>query len=444
MKILEVKNIDRLVEKVLPKTPQKNKRIVELILADVQKNGDRAVKKYEKKFGKASISSLKVTKSEIAQAYEQVSENQFDAIDKMAIFVEAREQMLKEIKVPQRLDWTKFAKTPTEAREMALASSGFEKMVHRKFVPIPSVGCYVPGGLARYPSSAVMSIVPAKVAGVKRVVVVSPPNQDGKIDPLTLVACDMCGATEIYKTGGAQAIGALAYGTKSIKKVNKIVGPGGSFVSIAKALVCDTVAIDMIAGPTELGIIADTSVDPNLIVNDLFSQAEHSKDTFCFVITTSKKLAERINKIINEKISQVSRSDIIKKSLSKNGFIAICKKESDVIALTNELAPEHLQIMARTSKKLANKIDNAGLILLGKRTPSAYTDYLLGTNHILPTSGFGKVRGGLSVLDFMKLKTEARIPHDDSIRDVLLFMKELTDAEQLPNHYEAIRSRRFK
>ena len=426
MKILEVKNIDRLVEKVLPKTPQKNKRIVELILSDVQKNGDRAVKKYEKKFGKASISSLKVTKNEIKQAYEEVSDIQIDAITKMTLLLQAREDILKDIKIPQR-----------KYKELA----SFEKMVYRKFVPIPSVGCYVPGGLARYPSSAIMSIVPAKVAGVKRVVVVSPPNQDGQLDPLTLVACDMCGVDEIYKIGGAQAIGALAYGTKSIKKVNKIVGPGGSFVSIAKALVCDTVSIDMIAGPTELGIIADTSVDPNLIVNDLFSQAAHSKDTFSFVITTSKKLAERINKIINEKISQVSRSDIIKKSLSKNGFIAICKKESDVIALTNELAPEHLQIMTRTSKKLANKIDSAGLILLGKRTPSAYTDYLLGTNHILPTSGFGKVRGGLSVLDFMKLKTEARIPDNDSIRNVLLLLKELTDAEQLPNHYEAVRSR---
>ena len=426
MKILEVKNIDRLVEKVLPKTPQKNKRIVESILADVQKNGDRAVKKYEKKFDKASINSLRVTEREIGQAYEEVSDNQIEAIHKMAIFVTAREEILKDIKIPQK-------------KYEDLAS--FEKMVYRKFVPIPSVGCYVPGGLARYPSSAVMSIVPAKVAGVKRVVVVSPPNQNGKIDPLTLVACYMCGANEIYKIGGAQAIGALAYGTKSIKKVNKIVGPGGSFVSIAKALVCDTVSIDMIAGPTELGIIADTSVDPNLIVNDLFSQAEHSKDTFCFVITTSRKLAEKINKIMNEKISQVSRSSIIKKSLSKNGFIAVCKKESDMITLANELAPEHLQIMTRTSKKLAAKIDNAGLILLGKRTPSAFTDYLLGTNHILPTSGFAKVRGGLSVLDFMKLKTEACIPTDDSVRNISLIMKELTDAEQLPNHYEAVRSR---
>ena len=441
MKILEVKNIDRLVEKVLPKTPQKNKRIVESILADVQKNGDRAVKKYEKKFDKVSISSLQVTEDEINQAYEKVSENQIEAIGKMAMFVEAREGMLKDIKIPQRMNHAKYAKTPLEERKLAKASSGFERLVYRKFVPIPSVGCYVPGGLARYPSSAVMSIVPANVAGVKRIVVVSPPNQNGEIDPLTLVACDLCGATEIYKMGGAQAIGALAYGTKSIKKVNKIVGPGGSFVSIAKALVCDTVAIDMIAGPTELGIIADTSADTNLIVNDLFSQAEHSKDTFCFVITTSRKLAEKINKIINDKISQVSRSDIIKKSLSKNGFIAVCKKESDIITLANELAPEHLQIITRASKKMADKIDNAGLVLLGKRTPSAYTDYLLGTNHILPTSGFAKVRGGLSVLDFMKLKTEACIPTDDSVRNISLIMKELTDAEQLPNHYEAVRSR---
>ena len=213
MKILEVKNIDSLVEKVLPKTPQKNKRIVESILADVQKNGYRAVKKFDKKFDKVSISSLQVTEDEINQAYEKVSENQIAAIDKMAMFVEAREGMLKDIKIPQRMNHAKYAKTQLEERKLAKASSGFERLVYRKFVPIPSVGCYVPGGLARYPSSAVMSIIPANVAGVKRIVVVSPPNQNGEIDPLTLVTCDLCGATESYKMGGAQAIGALAYGT---------------------------------------------------------------------------------------------------------------------------------------------------------------------------------------------------------------------------------------
>jgi len=414
MKILEVKNIDRLVEKVLPKIPQKNKRIVESILADVQKNGDRAVKKYEKKFGKRSISSFKVTKSEIKQAYAKVSRKNVLAIRKAKDLIEYQDKNLKLIK-PR--------------------SSGLMK---RKFIPIASVGCYVPSGLARYPSSAIMSIIPARVAGVKRIVVTSPPNKDGKIDPLTLVACDICGATEIYKTGGAQAIAALAYGTKSIKKVDKIVGPGGSFVSIAKSLVSDTVSIDMVAGPTELGIIADTTTDPNLIVYDLFSQAEHSEDTFCFVITTSKKFAEKINKIINEKISQVSRSDIIKKSLKMNGFIAVCKNQTDIIILADELAPEHLQIMTSSPEKIATEINNAGLILVGESTPSALSDYMLGTNHILPTNGFGKVRGGLSVLDFMKLKTQIRA---STFKLAKKYLKELTDAEQLPNHYEAVRSR---
>ena len=414
MKILEVKNIDRLVEKVLPKIPQKNKRIVESILADVQKNGDRAVKKYEKKFGKRSISSFKVTKSEIKQAYAKVSRKNVLAVRKAKDLIEYQDKNLKLIK-PR--------------------SSGLMK---RKFIPIASVGCYVPSGLARYPSSAIMSIIPARVAGVERIVVTSPPNKDGKIDPLTLVACDICGATEIYKTGGAQAIAALAYGTKSIKKVDKIVGPGGSFVSIAKSLVSDTVSIDMVAGPTELGIIADTTTDPNLIVYDLFSQAEHSEDTFCFVITTSKKFAEKINKIINEKISQVSRSDIIKKSLKMNGFIAVCKNQTDIIILADELAPEHLQIMTSSPEKIATEINNAGLILVGESTPSALSDYMLGTNHILPTNGFGKVRGGLSVLDFMKLKTQIRA---STLKLAKKYLKELTDAEQLPNHYEAVRSR---
>jgi len=396
-----------------------NSSIVINIIRDIKKNGDKALIKYEKKFGKSSIifSRPKEIQKQIKNLDKKVKKSIDLAYNR--IFKFHSKQKVKNIFYKDKL----------------------QNKLSYKYIPIDSVGIYVPGGTASYPSSVLMNAIPAIIAGVKRVVVVSPPNQNGKIDPLTLVACYMCGANEIYKIGGAQAIGALAYGTKSIKKVNKIVGPGGSFVSIAKALVCDTVSIDMIAGPTELGIIADTSVDPNLIVNDLFSQAEHSKDTFCFVITTSRKLAEKINKIMNEKISQVSRSSIIKKSLSKNGFIAVCKKESDMITLANELAPEHLQIMTRTSKKLAAKIDNAGLILLGKRTPSAFTDYLLGTNHILPTSGFAKVRGGLSVLDFMKLKTEVRIPSDDSVRNVSSIMKELTDAEQLPNHYEAIRSR---
>jgi histidinol dehydrogenase len=315
------------------------------------------------------------------------------------------------------------------------SSSGY-----RDFVPIPSVGCYIPGGQARYPSSVVMSVIPAKIVGVKRIVVISPPGRDGKIDPLTIVAAKMCGATEIYKVGGAQAIGALAYGTKSIPKVDKIVGPGGKFVSIAKSLVSDQTAIDMVAGPTELGIIADASSDPELVALDLISQAEHSKDTMCFVITQSKTMAKQIQKSIEKLIPGTERSSIIKESISKNGFIAVCKNENEMIELANEIAPEHMELMVKNAKTLSKKITGAGLLLIGKNSPSAASDYLLGTNHILPTNGFGRTRGGLGVLDFVKLQTVIESKKSE-LRKISKSLKVLTDAEDLPNHYKAVKRR---
>jgi len=258
----------------------------------------------------------------------------------------------------------------------------------------------------------------------------------------------MCGATEIYKVGGAQAIGALAYGTKSIPKVDKIVGPGGKFVSIAKSLVSDQTAIDMVAGPTELGIIADASSDPELVALDLISQAEHSKDTMCFVITQSKTMAKQIQKSIEKLISTTERRSIIKESISKNGFIAVCKNQNEMIELANKIAPEHLELMVKNSdipdapiqRSLSEKITGAGLLLTGKNTPSAASDYLLGTNHILPTNGFGRTRGGLSVLDFLKLQT-AVMSDKDVLNAILDPLKALTDAEDLPNHYKAVKRR---
>ena len=310
----------------------------------------------------------------------------------------------------------------------------------KSFLPIVSVGCYVPGGLASYPTTLVMSVVPAKVAGVKRVAVVSPPNKQGMIDPLTLVAGDICGVDEFYKTGGAQAIAALSYGTKSIPKVDKIVGPGGTFVTTAKTLVSDTTSIDMIAGPTELSVIADNSTNPNFVTYDLFSQAEHSEDTFCYVITTSAQFARKLNNSIKEKLQNTKRKKIIQKSLSKNGFIALCKKESDVIKLANKLAPEHIEIITKNSQRLASKIKTAGLVLVGKNTPSSASDYLLGSNHILPTSGFGTVRGSLSVLDFLKLRTEIE-SSKVGLQKISKYMKTLSEAEGLFNHFESVRSR---
>ena len=313
-------------------------------------------------------------------------------------------------------------------------------VIEKSLVPIPSVGCYIPGGQARYPSSVAMSVVLAKLVDVKRIVVISPPGPDGKIDPLTIVAAKRCGATEIYKVGGAQAIGALAYGTKSIPKVDKIVGPGGKFVSIAKLIVSEQTSIDMIAGPTELGIIADASSDPELIALDLISQAEHSKDTMCFVITQSKTVAKQIQKSLEKLIPGTERSSIIKESISKNGFIAICKNQDEVIELANKIAPEHMELMVKKAKTLSKKITGAGLLLIGKNTPSAASDYILGTNHILPTNGFGRTRGGLSVLDFLKLQTvvESNKERLSELRDSL---KALTDAEGLPNHYKAVKRR---
>ena len=311
---------------------------------------------------------------------------------------------------------------------------------YRKLVPIPSVGCYIPGGQAKYPSSAIMSVVPAAIAGVKRIVVISPPGRDGKLDPSTIVAAKRCGATEIYKVGGAQAIGALAYGTKSIPKVDKIIGPGGKFVSIAKSLVSDQTAVDMVAGPTELGIIADTSSDPELVALDLISQAEHSKDTMCFVITQSKTMAKQIQRSLEKLIPGTERSSIIKESISKNGFIAVCRNQNEMIEFANGIAPEHLELMVKNARSLSKKITGAGLVLIGKNTPSAASDYLLGTNHILPTNGFGRTRGGLSVLDFLKIQTVVE-SKKSTLKEISDSLKTLTDAEDLPNHYKAVKRR---
>jgi len=409
IKILQVRNVDNFVESRRQKTSEKDRKTVQSILNDVRKNGDSAVKKYELKFNGRKTSQLRVSVKEIKEARSKISREEVTALQTMS------------------------ARLSNSSPKIQIRGS-------RKFVAIPSVGCYIPGGQARYPSSVVMSVTPAKEAGVKRIVVVSPPGRDGKIDPLTIVAAKKCGVTEIYKIGGAQAIGALAYGTKSIPKVDKIVGPGGKFVSIAKSLVSDQTAIDMVAGPTELGIIADASSDPELIALDLISQAEHSRDTMCFVITQSKTMAKQIQKSIEKLIPGTERSSIIKESISKNGFIAVCKNENEMIGLANEIAPEHMELMVKNAKTLSKKITGAGLLLIGKNTPSSASDYLLGTNHILPTNGFGRTRGGLSVLDFLKLQTVIE-SKKSGLRKISKSLKVLTDAEGLPNHYKAVKRR---
>ncbi len=421
MKIIPVTNVESFASKYTPKQPQKNKKIVESILKNVQKNGDSAIKKYEKKFSGAKITSLRVTKKEIKNAYKKISKEETAAIKLAKNRLEKTERTLKSI-----------------LKNKNITIDGIK--ISKQFLPLQNIGCYIPGGMAKYPSSAIMAIIPAKVAGVKRIVVVSPPNSDGRIDPLTLVAADFCGANEIFNVGGIQAIAALSFGTRAIPKVDKIVGPGGSFVTTAKSLISDKTAIDMLAGPTELGIVADKSANPKFIALDLISQAEHSTDSFCFLITNSEKLAKDVNQFLEEFIKKIKRSDIVKKSLKKNGFIAICKNKSDMIYLANEMAPEHLEIMTANPKDFASKITSSGLILLGNQTPSSASDYILGSNHILPTSKFGKTRGSLSVLDFIKIETQV-CANRASLSKISKYLDVFTKAEGLPNHFEAIRGR---
>jgi len=435
IKILQVRNFDSFVESRRQKTSEKDRKTVQSILNDVKRNGDSAVRKYERKFNGRRTSQLRVSDKEIKEAQSKISRKEYKAIGELDYWLDFDENPLK-MGVNEAIK--KIRWNPKIDKEL-LEEDGFP-IIERSLVPIPSVGCYIPGGQARYPSSVVMSVTPAKIAGVKRIVVVSPPGRDGKIDPLTIAAAKRCGATEIYKVGGAQAIGALAYGTKSIPKVDKIVGPGGKFVSIAKSLVSDQTAIDMVAGPTELGIIANASSNPELVALDLISQAEHSKDTMCFVITQSKTMAKQIQKSIEKLIPSTERSSIIKESISKNGFIAICKNENEVIELANKIAPEHLELMVKNARSLSKKITGAGLVLIAKNTPSAASDYLLGTNHILPTNGFGRTRGGLSVLDFLKLQTVVE-SKKSWLAEMQEDLKVLTDAEGLPNHYKAVKRR---
>jgi len=421
MKIITIRNIDSTLESLRPKPNKKLKQQVLSIISNVQSRGDEALRGYERKFSKVNLRSFKVSKAEIKTAYSQVLQEEIKAIKIAKSRLEKSENAVKK-----------------QLGSISLINEGVK--ISKVFSPIDSVGCYIPGGKARYPSTVIMSVTPAKIAGVKKIIATSPVNQTGVVDPLTLVAADICGVNEFYKISGAQAIAALAYGTKSIPKVDKIVGPGGTFVTTAKSLLSDVVSIDMIAGPTEVAIIGDSSTDPDLVALDLISQAEHSIDTVCCLITTSRKLKEQVITSLQKKMRRLKRSDIVKQSLQKNGFIAMCKDEEQIIQFTNKLAPEHLEIMTKNPNNLSKKITSAGLTLIGKNTPSSASDYLLGSNHILPTNGFGRTRGSLGVLDYLKIETRIETSKA-ALQRISKYLKALTDAEGLPNHYEAVKGR---
>jgi histidinol dehydrogenase len=391
------------------------------IMRDVAEHGDHAVLNYTSKFDGARLDSLRISEQEMKQAYAQVTKDQIMAIKLM------KQRLVKsELAILKRL------------KGIVVSSDGVR--IDRMVKPVASVGCYIPGGSARYPSTVVMCAVPAKVASVKRIVALSPPRRDGTIDPLTLVAANICGVDEFYKVGGSQGIAALAYGTQSIRPVSKIVGPGGMFVTAAKLVASTTVSTDMVAGPTELLIYADATADSQLIAVDLISQAEHSTDTICGLVTTSDKLASEVQMQVESIIKNITRLDIAKKSLENNGFVVVCRNESSCIEFVNEFAPEHLEIMCKYADAVAKKIDSAGLVLIGQYAPSSASDYSLGSNHVLPTLGFGKSSASLSVLDFVKIVNKVKV-NKSGLAKVDRSIREITSAEGLLNHYEAVKAR---
>jgi len=394
---------------------------VKAIIDEVRRRGDASLTEFSKKFDKVNLTAenFRVTKEEISNAYSLVSNEQISALEFMKEKIEnVEKRFLKQIKATFKND-AKIRSLP---------------------IPIQSIGCYVPGGEAAYPSTLVMIVAPAKVAGVPRVAVCSPPTSQGMINPLTLVAADICKADEIYKIGGAHAIAALAYGTESIKPVRKIVGPGNKYVTMAKLLVSRNVAIDMPAGPSEILILADENADPQIVALDMISQAEHGADSISGMVTTSKELAENVINELEIRAPSLRRGKVIADALSRNGFIIVCKSLNEAVEFVNTFAPEHLEIIAKNSWKIAEEITSAGIVLVGQYSPVSASDYGIGTNHVLPTSGYGHVFSGLSVLDFVKRINIVECSKENLLR-LRKNVKVLAEAENLPNHFLAVEGR---
>lgn len=319
----------------------------------------------------------------------------------------------------------------------AVRCRGFKIEVEPK--PLLSVGCYVPGGRASYASTVIMTAGVAKLAGVGRVVLCTPAGKDGRVNPAVLTAASIAGVDEVYKVGGAHAIAALAYGTGSIQKVEKIVGPGGRYVSAAKRYVSRDVAVDFYAGPTEMVVLADGACSPAVAGWEIVGQAEHGEDTLCGLVTFSEEYASRVRRAVEDILPSVERRAYVEASL-KGGFSAICTDEAVASSFVNELAPEHLSVMTRDPARAASRIRGAGLKLLGGNSPCAASDYLVGTDHVIPTAGLAATRGPLSVLDFAKLDwtvTGSRA----GLRELLPELRTIAEAEGLPNHYLSARAR---
>lgn len=392
------------------------------IIENVKANKDKAVFEYTKKLDKFELTAenIKVTREEIEEAYTKMDAKLVEVIRKAA-------ENIKVFHMKQlRNSWF-------DAKEDGT-------ILGMKITPIEKAGVYVPGGKAAYPSSVLMNVIPAKVAGVKEIIMTTPPGADGKVNPGTLVAADIAGVDTIYKVGGAQAIAALAYGTESIPKVDKITGPGNIFVALAKKAVYGYVSIDSIAGPSEILVLADETANPRYVAADMLSQAEHDELASAILITTSKELAEKVSEEVDKFTAELSRTEIIQKSLDNYGYILLAESMEQAIETTNEIASEHLEILTKNPFDVMTKIRNAGAIFLGEYSSEPLGDYFAGPNHILPTNGTAKFFSPVNVDDFIKkssIISYSREALEKLHKDIELF----AESEGLTAHANSIKVR---
>ncbi|HIU77063.1 MAG TPA: histidinol dehydrogenase [Candidatus Pelethocola excrementipullorum] len=413
---------DHILENLLKRSPTQygeQEATVAEIIAQVRKDKDEALFRYTKKFDGATIDagSIQVTDEEIAQAYEEVDPSLLDVIRKALVNIRDYHEKQKQN------SW--FDSTPQGT------------ILGQKVTPMSRVGVYVPGGKAVYPSSVLMNVMPAKVAGVEEIIMTTPCNAKGKVNPAVLTAAREAGVDKIYKLGGAQAIAALAYGTESIPKVDKIVGPGNIFVALAKKAVYGNVSIDSIAGPSEILVLADESANPRYVAADLLSQAEHDELASAILITTSQKLAEEVSKEVDGFLNVLSRKAIMEKSLENFGYILVAENQEDAIKTANDIASEHLEIVMENPFEVMTKIKNAGAIFLGEYSCEPLGDYFAGPNHILPTNGTSKFFSPLSVDDFVK-KSSIIYYSKEALEKIHKDIEQFAASEQLTAHANSI------
>ena len=414
-----------ILENLLKRSPNsygKFESAVADILANVKSRGDDALFEYTRNFDKADInpSNIVVTQEDIDEAYSLVDDKLLDVIRKALVNIRDYHEKQKQY------SW--FDSKPDGT------------ILGQKVTALSRVGVYVPGGKAAYPSSVLMNVMPAKVAGVEQIVMCTPPDKEGKVYPTTLVAAKEAGVDVIYKVGGAQAIAAMAYGTASVPKVDKIVGPGNIYVALAKKAVFGYVSIDSVAGPSEIMVIADETANPRFVAADLLSQAEHDEMASAILVTTSEELAKKVSAQIDEFLKELSRSEIISKSLENYGYILVADSIDEAIEVANDIASEHLEIVTKDPFNVMTKIKNAGAIFLGEYSSEPLGDYFAGPNHVLPTNGTAKFFSALSVDDFIK-KSSIISYSRNALEEIHNDIETFATAEHLTAHANSIKVR---